>query len=258
LECTPNEGEDGGTSPEFLNGSKTDLHQLRDAKSDLISHLINSTPNDAAGRELLYGESRLIISAGSETTSTALTFIFMQLATNPPYMRAIRDEFRQNAATYHCQRSQPLLDAVIHESMRLWPSVFFASQRVTPPEGISINGRFIPGNMIIQMPSFPILRDARNFVHPDEFIPERWTEKPELVLNRQVFMPFSIGPYNCAGKGLAMMELRSVIGRVISEFDVVLPEGFEAQKYWDGIMDHFTAGPPMQRVRFVRAGEQAP
>ncbi|EUC47469.1 hypothetical protein COCMIDRAFT_24632 [Bipolaris oryzae ATCC 44560] len=226
--------------------------KVRDARPDLISHLIVSTPKTPEGRELLFGESRLIISAGSETTSTALTFIFMHLATHPHYTAAIRTEFLANAHSYDCQRPLPLLEAVIYESLRIWPSVFFGSQRVTPPEGMDINGHFIPGNMIVHIPLFPLFRDPRNFVAPDEFIPERWTTRPELVRNRAAFIPFSTGPYSCAGKALAMMELRSMVGRVIAEFDVRLDEGVDVNAYWEGIKDHFTAGAPKVMVRFVR------
>lgn len=130
----------------------TNMFQLKDAPPDLIGELIKNTSENEEGRALLYGESRLIISAGSETTSTALTFVFMQLATHPHYTHAIRAEQRATISTYHCSRPLPLLDAVINESMRLWPSVFFASQRVTPPEGLTVNGQFIPGNMIVQVP----------------------------------------------------------------------------------------------------------
>lgn len=212
-----------------------------------------STPKNAEGRELLFGESRLIISAGSETTSSALTFIFMHLATRPHYMAAVRAEFIANIDSYDCQRPLPLLEAVILESLRITPSVFFGSQRVTPPEGMEINGHFIPGNMLVQIPLFPLFHDPRNFVSPDEFIPERWTTRPELVRNRHAFIPFSTGPYNCAGKALAMMELRSVVGRVVAEFDVVLDEGTDVTAYWEGIKDHFTAGPPKMMARFVKA-----
>lgn len=71
--------------------------------------------------------------------------------------------------------------------------------------------------------------------------------------NRAAFIPFSTGPYSCAGKALAMMELRSVVGRVIAEFDVRLDEGVDVNAYWEGIKDHFTAGAPKVMVRFVRA-----
>ena len=49
-----------------------------------------------------------------------------------------------------------------------------------------------------------------------------------------------------------MMELRSVVGRVIAEFDVRLDKGVDVNAYWEGIKDHFTAGAPKVMVRFVR------
>ncbi|EFQ89700.1 hypothetical protein PTT_13938 [Pyrenophora teres f. teres 0-1] len=228
--------------------------KVRDAKPDLISHLIASTPKTHEGRELLFGESRLIISAGSETTSTALAFIFMHLATHPHYMTAVRNEFLAKDPSQTCQTALPFLEAVIQESMRMWPSVFFGSQRVTPPQGLEIAGHFIPGNSIVHIPLFPLFRDPRNFVCPDEFIPERWTTRPELVRNRAAYIPFSTGAHSCAGKSLSLMELRSVVGRVVSEFDVVLEEGTDVDAFWEGVKDHFTAGPPRMTVRFVRAG----
>jgi cytochrome P450 len=257
LVCGPNEISVGGKYSLHLHKcSASNEKQVKDSKPDLVSHLVDNTSNDAAGRALLYGESRLIIGAGGETTSTALTFIFMHLATRPKYMHALRKAFQANASTYHCQRALPLLDAIINESMRLSPSVFLYSPRVTPPEGLVIKGHYIPGNMIVQIPPFPLFHDARHFVRPDDFIPERWLDKPELVLRKDAFNPFMMGPYSCAGKSMAMMELRSVVGRVINEFDVVVPEGFDGDKYWSAIKDHGTAGAPRQDVRFVRVAQE--
>lgn len=176
----------------------------------------------------------------------------MQLAIHTKYLHAIRQEYGKNQRTYDCQRPLPMLDAVIQESMRLWPPVLFASQRVTPPSGLRIKDTFIPGNTIVMIPPFAVNRDPRNFLRPDEFIPERWTTKRELVLNENVAIPFNTGPYSCAGKGLAYMELRSVIARVVDEFDVCLPDDFSAERYWDGVKDHFSSGPPRQTVSFVR------
>jgi cytochrome P450 len=33
------------------------------------------------------------------------------------------------------------------------------------------------------------------FQHPDEFIPERWTTRPELVLDDRAYAPFSVGEF---------------------------------------------------------------
>jgi hypothetical protein len=46
--------------------------------------------------------------------------------------------------------------------------------------------------MISKLTSFETI-DERSFERPDEFIPERWTECPELVKDRSVFIPFLIG-----------------------------------------------------------------
>lgn len=35
--------------------------------------------------------------------------------------------------------------------------------------------------------------DKRSFERPEEFLPERWTTKPELVKNRLLFIPFQTG-----------------------------------------------------------------
>jgi cytochrome P450 len=150
----------------------------------------------------------------------------------------------------------PFLDAIINESMRLWPAVFIVGQRITPPSGLSINEIYIPGNTVVSIPPYAVNRDARNFERPDEFVPERWTTQPELIKNKAVFIPFSTGLYSCAGKNMAMMELRSVAGRVLNEFDVVLPEDFDARAYFAGIRNRFTSGPPpKQLLKFVRVGE---
>lgn len=65
---------------------------------------------------------------------------------------------------------------------------------------------------------------------------------------------FLTGSYSCAGKGLAMMELRSVMSMVVNEFDVVL-EKFDEAAYWEVIKDHFTAGAPRCEVNFVGCRE---
>jgi cytochrome P450 len=116
---------------------------------------------------------------------------------------------------------------------------------------------FIPGNTVVQLQPFVIQRDPRNFSRPDEFIPERWTTRPELVLNKEAFLPFSTGPYDCVGKRLAYMEMRSVIAKVVGEFDVCLPKSFKQEVYWGDIRDHVTAAaPPNQVVMFCKPGTE--
>lgn len=60
-------------------------------------------------------------------------------------------------------------------------------------------------------------------------MPERWTTQPELVLRRDVFAPFSLGAYSCAGKPLAMVQLRMVIAMLVRNFELCFAPGSEAE-----------------------------
>jgi cytochrome P450 len=96
----------------------------------------------------------------SDTTATALTFLFIQLALYPEWIEHLREEMDPifAASSYECTRTYPVLDAIINESMRLHPSVFFGSQRETPPQGMQIGETYIPGNTIISIPGYQLAR----------------------------------------------------------------------------------------------------
>jgi cytochrome P450 len=94
-------------------------------------------------------------------------------------------------------------------------------------------------------------------VQPDEFIPERWTTRPELIINKSACIPFVMGPYKCPGKAIAMMELRSVIAKTVSRYDISFPKGakFDVDDFFLGVKDHFTAGIPLQELVFTQRKE---
>ncbi|KAF2496864.1 cytochrome P450 [Lophium mytilinum] len=239
--------------------------KVQNPKPDLMAHLITSTPDDHAGRELLFSESRLIISAGSDTTATALTFLSVLLSL--PEQSATLANLRtgldcifskpsNDKGAFSCMRPLPILDAVINEGLRLYPSVYFPSQRVTPAAGMTINGRYIPGDINISIPAYALSHDPRCFEQPDEFIPERWTTRPELTINKAGSMPFMTGPYDCAGKKLAMMELRSVVAKIVKDWNwKVIGEGgekWDRAAWFGGVKDHSIAGAPKARVVFEK------
>ena len=58
--------------------------------------------------------------------------------------------------------------------------------------------------------------------------------------NAAAFIPFSYGPTSCAGKLLAMQEMRTVICHLMQNFDVRVPEGRDLRRAWeDSIEDKF-------------------
>jgi cytochrome P450 len=49
-----------------------------------------------------------------------------------------------------------------------------------------------------------------------------------------------LGPYGCVGKQLALMELRSVIARIVTEFDVSFAPGEDGTALLEESLDTFT------------------
>lgn len=136
--------------------------------------------------------------AGSDTTAATLTALIFEILSNKTKLDILQTEIDEYCGNHTGISSQSLakleyLDAVIQETLRLHPPVPSGLQRLTPPEGVTIDGIFIPGDTIIQIPSHTVYRDPRYFVKPNHFIPERWTTEKHLTLNSACFAPFSTG-----------------------------------------------------------------
>ncbi|KAH7157917.1 averantin oxidoreductase [Dactylonectria estremocensis] len=193
----------------------------------------------------LLGEANLIVVAGSDTTAAAMTCTLFELACHPEVCRKLQLEIDGYFATHETTDFSGLsrleyLQAVIDEAFRLHPTVPSGLQRATPPEGLQIGDVFIPGHMIVQIPTYTTMRDDRRYVRPNDFVPERWTTKPDLVKNTSGFAPFSMGRYSCPGKQLALMEIRHVISQIVNKYDVGFAAGQTPEAFIDGKLDGFT------------------
>ena len=57
-------------------------------------------------------------------------------------------------------------------------------------------------------------------------------------------MPFSVGPLNCVGKALALLELRMVVCAFFQRFRVRMQEGWDPKSYEREYRDYFTSSRP--------------
>lgn len=144
------------------------------------------------------------------------------------------------------------LQACIDESLRFINPNPSGLQRQTPPEGLWVGDRWIPGEVNVRTANNLIMRDPRAFVLPDEFIPERWTSRrDELVVDASVHMPFSAGRFSCPGKQLALMSLRRAVALICYQYDVAFAPGQRAEDFTAGLLDHFTLGVPKLDLVFT-------
>ncbi|EEA26095.1 hypothetical protein TMatcc_005654 [Talaromyces marneffei ATCC 18224] len=209
---------------------------------------------------LLVGDSQLMMAAGGDTTATTLSSIIFELCLHPDQL----EELRKEVAPYMTDPSGDVLNekiahidrlnGIIYEALRLHPPVAGIIQRKTPPEGIWIDDIHVPGNMFVFCPQYAIGHSEAIYEKPEEFIPERWYSRPELVKEKSAFAPFLIGTYGCIGRPLAMMNLRSTLARLITTFDIKFAEGEDGSSFDGKSTNHFLWVPADLFISFTKRG----
>jgi cytochrome P450 len=207
-------------------------------RKDFFYYLLNAKdPETGKGfsKDELWGESNLLIIAGSDTTSTALAATFFYLVHNPHVLSQLVEEVRSTfddvEEIVHGAKlsSCHFLKACVDEAMRLSPPVGGALPRQVLQGGINIDGEHIPEGMDVCVPHYTIHHNPKYYPEPFSYIPSRWLpEKAPRLLAEKIdaahsaYCPFSIGPRGCIGKGLAYIELTTTLARVLYLFDMRL------------------------------------
>ena len=102
-------------------------------------------------------------------------------------------------------RTLPYLQAVIKEGARMCPPATGMLNKRTPPEGDTINGRFVPGGVDIGQCAWGLQRSKTVYgIDSMLFRPERWLDNDEEKvknMERHNFV-FGAGSRTCKSKSL--------------------------------------------------------
>lgn len=89
------------------------------------------------------------------------------------------------------------------------------------------DGKIIPAYCNYTMGIYFMGRDPNLYPEPELFNPERFSmENTTEITNPFAYVPFSAGPRNCIGQKFAMLEIKSMLSKVLSHFEL-LPCGPE-------------------------------
>ncbi|KAG7290007.1 hypothetical protein NEMBOFW57_006386 [Staphylotrichum longicolle] len=125
------------------------------------------TNNDGSG----VGHSRV------EGTATALSGATFLLLRHPDVHRQVVKEVRDafvaetDMTAANMAGKLPFLDAVLNESMRLYPPVAITLPRRVPEGGEILDGRFVPAGYTVGVNHLACYRSELNFEDPDAFRP---------------------------------------------------------------------------------------
>ncbi|XP_077518458.1 cytochrome P450 3A9-like, partial [Amblyomma americanum] len=176
--------------------------------------------------EVLVSAATLFV-AGYETTSTSLSYITYLLAKHPEVQERVRKEVNDAVSSNaHMDYETltwklPYLGQVINEALRLYPPVvlFVTRKAVTDFE---YNGLKYKAGTCIMSPTLQIHRDARYWPQPLTFNPDRFSPENEGRFHKVAHHPFGIGPRNCVGMRMALLQLNCTIARLVQGFRLEL------------------------------------
>lgn len=168
------------------------------------------------------------LAAGHATTANALTWTFYLLAQHPRVMAKLTDELSavldgRDPSVEDLARL-PYLEAVVKESMRLYPPAWAQARRAIAD--FDLEGYHFPAGCYVIVSQWVTHRRRDLWQDSEQFLPERFEPAAESEIPSLAYFPLGAGPRTCIGMPFAMMELRLVLATILQRFRPALVPGF--------------------------------
>ena len=187
---------------------------------------VSSIPKDKI-EMMLISQLILLFFAGMDTSSAIMAVIMYCLAKNPQVQEKLHDEISDALAQsdngeldYNTVQTLPYLDMVVYEALRFFPLGDVERKCVKEYTVPGTNFRVTKG-MIVQLPATGILMDERYFPNPEQFTPENFSKENKEKRHPYAFLSFGLGPRNCIGSRLALLNLKSGLVHMVSKCKVL-------------------------------------
>jgi len=169
--------------------------------------------------------------AGRDTTANCLTWTFHLLSQHPECLQKLRDEVKEHgldtpgaAPTFAQLKSMKYTEAVVKETLRLYPSVprdlKMCVRGDVLPDGTKVRaGQHVAYVPFAQGRSEQLWGKEANFPHDaDVFYPDRWL-KEDFKPNAFYYPVFQAGLRTCLGKDMALLEAKTLTVMLVTAFD---------------------------------------
>lgn len=180
-------------------------------EQDFVGLLLEADERYHGDGAFLRDDVLTMIMAGHETISNALCWTLYLLAKHP----GVQEQLHADLGTG--ELGGPYLDAVIDESLRLFPPVWIFT-RLAEEDDV-LGGTPIPKGSVMVICPYVIHRRQDLWKDADTFDPDRFL--PDGEASRQprcAHMPFGAGPRMCIGAGFSMLEARAALSVLCRRF----------------------------------------
>ena len=191
------------------------------SRKDILSLLMGA--RDEAGEALTDSELRdelmTLLTAGHETTATALTWALYWIHKLPSIRQQLLSELGSigGADDPNTIFRLPYLNAICSETLRIYPVGMLAFPRVTKTR-VELTVTSLESGTIVMGCIYLAHRREDVYPDPEQFRPERFLERRFSPFE---YLPFGGGSRRCIGMAFAQFEMKLVISRILSTFELV-------------------------------------
>jgi len=229
-------------------GSPLDLLKERkshEGKKSKTSNLISQNILD---------EAITLLFAGQDTSAATLSWTLHLLSLHPTIQHKLAIEIQtyvnsQKEMKYYpnieeliftkkMTSQMPYLNAVVKESMRLYPVAPFVVRKLNEDIHLPTKDAILPKDAFACIWIYGLHRNPLMWWNPHKFYPERWLEnesssedvgisnasscrKIDRGIMEGAFMPFAIGPRNCLGQSIGIVVVRIMLAKIIAKYEIV-------------------------------------
>ncbi|KAL3875531.1 hypothetical protein ACJMK2_033475 [Sinanodonta woodiana] len=222
---------------EFI-GELIDMHDEHfdeNKMEDFIDAFLLEMKNNQERQDSTFTKKQLIkivadlFVAGTETTTTTITWAVLYLAAKPDIQERVFREIKEIVGTESLPSLQDKRNLVYTEAFIMEVLRVCNIATISIPHTCAVDTKLrdfhIPKGTILLPDIDSVLSDPKIWSDPEEFRPERFISEEETLLKPDEFIPFFTGRRNCVGESLARMELYLFITGLVQRFEFLPPEG---------------------------------
>lgn len=191
---------------------------------DLLLDVLNENPDQMTIKGIRE-EVDTFLFEGHDTSSIAMTMSILLLGLHQDIQDHAREELysifgdSDRDATMEDLNAMRYLDAVIKETLRLYPSVPSFTRELNTT--LKLKKYSIPPMTTMAIFPYVLHRNENIYPKPEEFIPERFLDEENKSKFLFGYIPFSAGARNCIGQKYAMNQMKTVISTVLRNAKIV-------------------------------------
>lgn len=221
------------TSEEFQFFMRVSKHALatrrasHTSRGDFMDMLLEASADSKQGLsdDTLAAQTILFLLAGYDNTANTLAMSLHLLAHHAAVRARLRREVarallrNEGELTYEQITELPYLDAVVSETLRLYPAAPVIERVCTAP--YRLGDVEVPVGTAVIMPVWSLHRDPAHWPRPHQFTPERFLEDARKDHTPFTYLPFGDGPRACIGIRFAQVAVKAGLVTLLSGADIL-------------------------------------